>query len=54
MAAPQMTLVLGQLHPSKQDKATAILKNEVPHRSPIHKYSSPGNDTRMNALSGWR
>ncbi|CAG7826096.1 unnamed protein product [Allacma fusca] len=35
MAAPQMTIVLGQMAPHKQDQAKAILKNHVTQEPPV-------------------
>ncbi|CAL8143600.1 unnamed protein product [Orchesella dallaii] len=50
MAAPQMTLVLGQMAPHKQDQAKLILKN---HTTSEQAVKSTNHDDRSNISGGW-
>lgn len=50
MAAPQMTLVLGQMAPHKQDQAKMILKNHVVSE---HSTKQVNYDDRLNITGGW-
>jgi len=52
MAAPQMTFVMGQMAPHKQDQAKLILKNHPNHESSLRK--KPSVDERVNIGGEWR
>jgi hypothetical protein len=53
MAAPQVTLVLGQMSPHKQDQAKAILKNHPVHENSLRKPKQQV-DERVNIGGEWR
>lgn len=51
MAAPQMTLVLGQMAAHKQDQAKMILQNHVTSSETSPK--PVNHDERVNISGGW-
>jgi hypothetical protein len=54
IAAPQMTLVLGNMSPYKQDQARAILKNHVVNEESPRKVNKHSLDERVNIGGEWR
>lgn len=54
MAAPQMTQVLGNMSPHKQDQARAILNNYVANNDESPRKIKHSVDERVNIGGEWR